>query len=97
MNANTLKQLDNNYRIRYEVSGDVEVVEGTHIASARAGLRSARVNSSTVSQPLLATNTNGPLVGQLFAKDEAPPHEEDLQAVLTNLIHAKNIEQGVKL
>ena len=37
------------------------------------------------------------MVGQLFAKDEAPPHEEDLQAVLTNNINAKNIEQGVKL
>ena len=46
---------------------------------------------------MLAIGPNSPLVGQLFAKDEAPPHEEDLQAVLANHINAKNIEQGVKL
>jgi len=54
----------------------VEVVEGTHIASARASLRSARKDASAASQPLLGVNANSPLVGQLFAKDEAPPHEE---------------------
>jgi len=48
VNANNLKQLGNNYRIKYEVSEDVEVVEGTHIAAVRARLRSARKNASAV-------------------------------------------------
>ena len=42
VNPNNLKQLANNFKIRYQVSNQVEVIEGKHLAAARAHLKTAR-------------------------------------------------------